>query len=92
MPATLNSHDVRDGLATVKADAKACGVEYGAEHGTAVRVKLVISGPTGRAKSAEALSPWTASPLGNCVANAISQAQFRPCEKESVGVVFPILL
>ncbi len=92
MPATLDSHDIRDGLATVQADAKACGVEHGAEPGTAVRVKLVIAGPTGQVKSAEALSPWTASPLGSCVADVVSEAQFRPCEKESVGVVFPILL
>lgn len=92
LPATLDSHDIRDGLATVKAEAKACGVEHEAEPGTAVRVKFVVSGPTGRVKSAVALSPWTASPLGNCIADAIWEAQFRPCEKESVGIVYPVLL
>jgi hypothetical protein len=57
-----------------------------------LRVEIRISGPTGLVTSAEALAPWTGSPLGNCVADAIREARFRKCEKETVGVVFPVLV
>lgn len=88
---TLSSHDVRAGIAPVKANARACGVEHGAEPGAEVRVKFVVFGPTGRVKSAEAMSPWTGTPLGECVTAAIAEAQFRRCEAETIGVVYPII-
>lgn len=91
-PTTLTSYGVRKGIARVVPKVKACGDAHGADAGGKIRMKFMISGRTGRISSAEALPPWTGSPLEECVIEALAQTEFPVFEKDTVGVVYPFLL
>lgn len=90
LPASLTSTDIRDGIESVKAAAKACGPKNGASAGTSVQVKLSIAGSTGKVTSAAAQAPHAGTALGNCVAAALKKAQFKKFQKASIGAVYPV--
>lgn len=91
-PTTLTSYGVRKGIAKVVPKVEACGDAHGADAGGKLRMKFMISGRTGRIRSAEALPPWTGSALEECAIEALAQAEFPVFEKDTVGVVYPFLL
>jgi len=90
LPEKLTSEDIKEGVASVKDTAKACGAKHGAPPDTKVQVKLSISGQTGTVSSASAQPPHTGTPLGNCVAAALKKAKFKKFSKESIGAVYPV--
>ena len=92
LPATPTTTQIREAVAVVKEQAKACGPRHGATAGTKVKVKFAVSGETGRVLVAEAMPPFGGTPLGNCVAAALAKAQFPKFQNESLGVVYPILV
>jgi len=92
LPATLTSTQIREGVAAVKDEAKACGPRHGATAGTKVKVKFAVSGQTGRVIDAVAQPPWVGTPLGECVAAALAEAQFPTFQKERLAAVYPIVV
>ncbi|MEM6990408.1 MAG: hypothetical protein AAF721_07925 [Myxococcota bacterium] len=76
LPKKLSPAAVRSGIASVKAEAKACRSKYGGTAGEKVAVKLTISGATGRVTKAAPVAPHAGTPLGGCVAAALKRAQF----------------
>lgn len=90
LPQTLSAAQVREAVAVVKPTAQACGPKHHAAVGTRVKVKLSVSGKTGRVLSAHAQDPWDGKPLGGCVAKALSKARFPRFQKDQLGVVYPI--
>ncbi len=89
LPEKLSTTDIRDGIAPVKAAAKACGEKHGAEPGEKVKIKLSIAGATGTVTSARAEPPHTGTPLGICVEAALKRAKFKRFQKASLGAVYP---
>ncbi len=89
---SLTQQQIKDGIGAVKADAKACGRRHGALPGDKVGVKLSISGADGRVTRAVALGKHHGTPLGKCVAEALSQARFPRFEKASIGVQYPVTM
>jgi len=82
----LSKTQIREGFASVKGKAKACG---GAP-GTTVRVKVSISGD-GDVISAEPLSPHDGGdPVGECVANALKDAKFDRFTSAQQGTTYPV--
>jgi hypothetical protein len=92
LPEKLTTFDIREGMAPVKAAAKACGPQHGANPGEKVKVKLSISGATGAVTSATADAPHTITPLGICVAAAAKRAKFKRFQKASLGAVYPFAM
>lgn len=92
LPMRLSSSQIRDGVRPVKAKAQACGETHGAEPGTQVKVKLTIAGDTGRVRSARAQGAWSDTPMGRCVAGALSKARFGRFRKKQMGVLYPIFV
>jgi hypothetical protein len=90
LPDKLSTTDIRDGIAPVKAAAKACAAKHGAKRGEKVKIKLSISGATGTVTAAHAEAPHTGTPLGNCVAAALKRAKFKRFKKPSLGAVYPV--
>ena len=92
LPEKLSTADIRAGVGPVKAAAKHCGVTHGAARGEKVKVKLSVSGKTGRVTKATAQAPHTHTPLGNCVAQALAKARFKRFRKATLGVVYPVTM
>jgi len=92
LPHTLNTTRVREAIAPAKPNAKACGAEHGATPGEKVKVKLTISGATGRVVSSVAMDEHAGTPLGHCVAEALGAARFPRFQKPSLGVVYPVTM
>lgn len=90
LPESLTSSDIRDGIESVKDAAKACGPKNGAAPGTSVKVKLSISGSTGKVTEAAAQAPHAGTALGSCVAAALKKATFKKFRKSSIGAVYPV--
>jgi hypothetical protein len=89
LPEKLTVSDIREGVASVKATAKSCGGKHSAAAGTSVKVRMSISGSTGRVVSAKAEPPHTGTALGNCVAGAVKKATFKKFRDAQMGVVYP---
>ena len=89
LPPTLTSSDIRSGVEPHKFAAKLCGEKHGARVGTKVKVKLTISGSTGRVTSASATPPHAGTALGKCVAAAVKRSTFRKFQKSSLDAVYP---
>jgi len=82
----LSKTQIRDGFASVKGKAKACG----GEPGSTVRVKVSISGD-GDVISAEPLAPHDAGhPVGDCVAEALKGAKFDRFTSAQQGTTYPV--
>ncbi|HET6584789.1 MAG TPA: GYF domain-containing protein [Nannocystaceae bacterium] len=90
LPESLNTTDIKAGVAPVKDAAKSCGAKHGASPGEKVKVKLSIAGATGAVTSASAEPPHQGTPLGNCVAAALKKAKFKKFKKPSLGAVYPV--
>lgn len=91
-PTKLTSFGVRKGIAPLLPEIEACGETHDADRDGKLRVKFEISGRTGRISSAEALPPWTGSPLEECVLEVLTQAEFSVFEEKTIGVVYPFFL
>jgi hypothetical protein len=92
LPAAPSSSQIRDAMAAVKPQAKACGPRNGGSAGDKVRVKLSVSGSTGRVTSAQALDDHAGTALGRCVADALAKATLPRFSKPQTGVVYSITL
>jgi hypothetical protein len=92
LPHKLSTADIRAGVEAVKPAAKRCGPKHGATPGTRLKVKMSISGETGRVTSSVVEPPLGATPLGRCVAAALAQARFPRFSAASVGAVYPITM
>jgi outer membrane biosynthesis protein TonB len=90
LPEKPSTSDIREGIAPVKAAARACGAKHGAEPGEKVKVKLSIEGATGTVTSVHAQPPHVGTPLGTCVASALKRAKFKRFRKPSIGAVYPV--
>lgn len=89
LPATLSSADIRAGMAPIKSKVRACGEAHDAPAHAKVKVKLGVSGKTGRVLNAAAMAPWVGKPLGTCVEAVVRKAKFPKFRKERLGVVYP---
>lgn len=89
LPATLSSADIRRGMAPIKSKVRACGEAHDAPARAKVKVKLAVSGKTGRVLSVSAMAPWAGKPLGACVEAVVRKATFPKFRKERLGVVYP---
>jgi hypothetical protein len=92
LPDKLASSILRTHLAPAKSKAKQCGPRHGAPDGVRVQVKLSIAGATGLVTSASVQGDDRGSPLGNCVADALSSAAFPRFSAPSQGVVYTVTL
>ena len=88
----LTAIDVRKGFGAVKDQAKACGPKHGVAAGTKVSVKVSIAGSTGKIESAQAMGEHAGSAVGQCVAEALSQATFPQFRKAVMGLTYPVVL
>jgi hypothetical protein len=92
LPAAPSSSQIRDAMAVVKPQAKACGPRHGGTAGEKVRVKLSVTGSTGKITSAQALEDHAGTALGKCVADALSKAELPKFGKPQAGVMYAITL
>jgi hypothetical protein len=88
----LSQNDIRGAIGSVKSKAKACGSQHGATAGETVRVKLSIEGATGKVLSSTAISPHDSTPLGKCVAEALSGANFPRFKSQQQGTTYPVTM
>ena len=92
LPPSPSSSQIRDAMAAVKPQAKACGPRHGGKEGEKVRVKLSVTGSTGKVTSAQALDDHAGTALGRCVADALSKAELPKFGKPQAGVMYAITL
>ena len=92
LPPAPTSLQIRDAMAPVKPQAKACAARHGGGPGEKVRIKLSVSGSTGKVTSAQALDDHAGTPLGKCVADALSKAELPKFGKPQAGVVYAVTL
>jgi len=92
LPAAPSSSQIREAMAVVKPQAKACGPRHGGTPGEKVRVKLSVVGSTGKVTSAQALDDHAGTALGKCVADALSKAELPKFGKPQAGVMYAITL
>lgn len=75
--AELDDRDIRAGLGRAQGALDACAREHGALDGMRITIDFSV-GEDGRAYDAVSLSPYTSTPLGRCVAEAVrNHARFR---------------
>jgi hypothetical protein len=91
-PTAPSQSQIRDAMAVVKPQAKACRGRHGGKAGEKVRVKLSIVGSTGRVTSAQALDDHAGTAIGRCVADALSKAELPRFSKPQTGVVYTVTL
>lgn len=92
LPAKLSLSQLKQALATTKADARRCGPEHGVDPGITVRVKLSIEGTTGSVLSATPLDEHATGSLGRCVARALAQTQFSRFSTGRMGTIYSVRL
>lgn len=92
LPATPSSSQIRDAMASVKPQAKACGSRHGGSAGEKVRVKLSASGATGKITAAQAEGDHAGTALGRCVADALAKATLPKFSKPQAGIVYAVTL
>jgi hypothetical protein len=92
LPNLLSVSQVKHAIAPHLAAARACGTTHQVPAGEKIRVKLSIEGATGRVNSSSATAQHQDTPVGKCVAQALSKAKFRRFAKERMGVMYPITL
>lgn len=92
LPSAPSSTQIRDAMAPVKPSAKACAARHGGKAGDKVRVKLSVSGSTGKVTSALALDDYAGTPLGKCVADALGKAELPKFAKPTAGIVYAVTL
>lgn len=90
LPATPSAAQIRDAMSTVKPEAKACAGRHGGRAGDKVKVKLSAKGSTGAITSARALDDHAGTPLGRCVASALSKAKLPRFSKKQAGIVYSV--
>jgi hypothetical protein len=90
LPEKLNASQLRNGFAGIKAAAKKCGQQHGAEAGTKVKIHVSIEGATGKVKSSKAKGEFAGTPLGECVANSATGASFAQFSKAVMGTDFSL--
>jgi hypothetical protein len=83
---------IRAAMTPVKPQAKACAPRHGGKAGDTVRVKLSVSGPTGKVLSAQALDDHAGTSLGKCVADALGKAELPKFGKPQAGIVYAVKL
>jgi hypothetical protein len=89
LPDTLTTKQIKAAMAKVKPRVKACAAEHHATPGERVKIKLSISGDTGRVTSVHAEVPHDDTALGRCIAEAVEGARFQRFRKPWLGVVYP---
>jgi hypothetical protein len=92
LPDKLSSSQLRNGFNKVKGSAKKCGLQNGVPPGTKVKVHVSIEGATGKVSSVKALGEHAGTPLGKCVEDAVSKAQFEQFKKPVMGIDYPIIM
>lgn len=92
LPPAPTSTQIRDAMAPVKPQAKACGPKHGGKSGEKVRIKLSVSGSTGKVLSVQALDDHAGTALGKCVADALGKAELPKFGKPQAGVMYAITL
>lgn len=88
LPAALSQSQLLSGLRSAKSRAKGCGKKHGADAGARVRVRMSISGATGKVASAVPQGEHASTALGKCVAKAASAASFPKFQKRSQGLQY----
>jgi outer membrane biosynthesis protein TonB len=92
LPDAPSAIDIRDAMASVKPQAKACGSRHGGRAGEKVRVKLSVLGATGKVTAAQAEGEHAGTPLGRCVADALAKATLPKFAKPQAGVMYAVTL
>lgn len=92
IPDKLSSSQLRTGFNGVKTAAKKCGLQNGVPPGTAVKVHVSIEGATGKVTSVNATGEHAGTPIGKCVEDAVSGAQFEVFKNPSMGVDYPMVM
>jgi hypothetical protein len=90
LPDRLAQAEIKAGVDAVLPKARACGSKHGAPAGEMVRVKISITGATGKVSSSTPQSPHADTPLGRCVAAALGQAVFPKFSRAGMGAVYPV--
>lgn len=89
LPKRLSGADIRRGVGRVLGSARSCHNRYKVA-GTA-RVRVVISGATGRPTSVRVLGSFSGTPTGRCVQRAFRRARFKRFQQGSQSFVFPLV-
>ncbi|MCA9712196.1 MAG: hypothetical protein KDK70_40545, partial [Myxococcales bacterium] len=92
LPAKLSAAQLKQALATTKAEARRCGPAHGGEPGTKVEVKLSIDGPTGAVISATPRGEHATGALGRCVAEALGRTEFPRFGAARMGTLYSVRL
>lgn len=88
LPEALSQSQLLSGLRSAKSRAKGCGKKHSASAGARVRVRMSISGATGKVTSAVPQGEHASTALGKCVAKAASAASFPKFQKRSQGLQY----
>jgi len=77
----LETAEVKLGIAPTKYDAYKCGARFGATLDTKVEVAFMISGLTGKVKTARVMGKSKHTDLGRCIEAAAKAAEFQRFEQ-----------
>jgi hypothetical protein len=92
VPEKLSTTQLKEGFAGIKSSAKKCGAQHGAAAGTSVKVHVSIEGATGKVTEVRAIGEHAGTPLGSCVEDAVSKAQFEVFKNPSQGADYPLVM
>lgn len=89
LPKRLTSADIRRGVGRVLGSARACYKRY--RVAGRCRVRVVVSGATGRPASVRVLGSFASTATGRCVERAFRRARFRRFRASRQSFVFPVV-
>jgi cytoskeletal protein RodZ len=90
LPERLDSIALRNGFATVKSKAKACGKDHGAEPGSAVDIHVTIEGATGKVTKVQVKGEHAGTALGKCVEGVVMDATFDKFKRPAMGTDYSV--
>lgn len=90
LPNKLDATAIKRGMGPVKSKAKGCRARHGGAPGEKVQVKLTVQGNSGRVVKAAAMGDHAGTPLGACVAQALSGAKLDRFQASVQGIIYGV--
>ncbi len=87
---SLTRGDIKSAIARVKGGVQRCYDKY--KVAGMIRVRVVVSGSSGRVSSASVKGKFSGTPTGRCVARAVRRAKFPKFAKPSQSFTYPFIL
>ncbi len=87
---SLTRGDIKSAISRVKGGVQRCYDKY--KVAGMIRVRVVVSGSSGRVSSASIRGKFSGTPTGRCVARAVRRARFPKFARPSQSFTYPFIL